>query len=165
MIFVSVGSQLPFNRLTQAVETWAEAHDCTEDIFYQIGDGTPPTRGVWARQLTPVEFEKYCCNAELVVSHAGTGILMVTSTLKRKLLIFPRRFSEPGEIRNDHQMDSAYRWFENKVATVAFTVEELHACLNDPKHILVPQTKSLEAGDLIDAVCSFVQIASNKLKR
>ena len=157
MIFVSVGSQLPFERLTRAVETWAEARGCVDDIFYQIGDGTPPARGNWVRQLAPDEFEKYCREAELIVSHAGTGILIMSCTFGRQLLIFPRRYSEPGEIRNDHQMDSARRWVKNKAATVAFTVEELHSFLNDPENILVPNTESQEAKNLINAVRMFVQ--------
>jgi len=156
MIFVTVGSQLPFDRLTKAVEAWAEANGRSNDIVYQIGDGTPPAQSTWVRQVTPDEFEKYCREAELIVSHAGTGILILASELKRKILIFPRRFSEPGEIRNDHQMDSAHRWVENNAATVAFNVEELCACLNDPEHIIIPQTESPEANELIEAVRAFI---------
>lgn len=156
MIFVCVGSQLPFDRMVKAVEAWAIEHGRAADFFYQVGDGTPPAQGDWVRQLTPDEFEKRCCDAELIVSHAGTGVLMVASSLRRKILIFPRRFSEPGEIRNDHQMDTARRWVENKAATVAFDVDELHACLDDPGHILIPQTESPQATELIEAVRSFV---------
>jgi len=156
MIFVSVGSQLPFDRLTRAVEMWAEINCRSEEIFYQIGDGTPPARSAWVRQLTPDEFEKHCRDAELIVSHAGTGIFMVASLLKQKLLVFPRRFSVTGEIRNDHQMDTARRWVENQAATVAFTEEELRVCLNDPKHILIPQTELTQSEELLDAVRYFI---------
>ena len=156
MIFVSVGSQLPFNRMVKAVEAWATEYGCADNIFYQIGDGTPPAKGEWVRQLAPDEFEKRCREAELIVSHAGTGVLMVASSLQRKILIFPRRFSEPGEVRNDHQMDTARRWVDNKAATVAFDTDELYAYLNDPEHILIPQTESPEAKELIKAVHSFV---------
>lgn len=156
MIFVSAGSQLPFNRMVRAVEAWAVEYGRVQDIFYQVGDGTPPAQGAWVRELAPDEFEKRCREAELIVSHAGTGILMVASSLRRKILVFPRRFSEPGEIRNDHQMDTARRWVENRAATVAFDVEELYACLNAPEHILIPQTESPEAMELIEAVRSFV---------
>ena len=140
----------------EAGKKWAKENGRAEEIFYQIGDGIPPSQGSWVRQFVPDEFEKHCREAELIVSHAGTGILMVAAELKQKLLIFPRRFSEPGEIRNDHQMDSGRRWAENHAATVAFTVEELYVYLNDPKQILIPKTDSPGTGELIDAVRLFV---------
>ena len=38
MILVTVGSQLPFDRLVRAVETWARAAGRT-DVVFQVGDG------------------------------------------------------------------------------------------------------------------------------
>jgi UDP-N-acetylglucosamine transferase subunit ALG13 len=142
--------------MIKAVEDWAAEKGCTDEMFYQIGDGAPPAQGAWVRQLAPDEFERRCREAQLIVSHAGTGILMVASSLRKKVLVFPRRFSEPGEIRNDHQMDTARRWVKNRAATVAFDVDQLHACLNTPEQIIVPQTESPEAKELIEAVRSFV---------
>lgn len=156
MIFVCVGSQLPFDRLTQAVEMWAETCGRSDDIFYQIGDGTPPARGAWVRQLAPDEFEKRCRDAEFVVSHAGMGILSVVSSIRRKIIVFPRRLSEPGEIRNDHQMHTAHRWVEKRTATVAISIEELYEYLNNPEQIIIPCMESPEENELIDAVRSFI---------
>ena len=165
MIFVSVGTQLPFNRLIRAVEAWAIVHGCADEVFYQIGDGTPPLKGAWTRQLAPDKFEKHCREAELIVSHAGTGVLMVASAMQRKLLVFPRRFLQPGEIRNDHQMDTARRWVENHAATVAFNVEDLHRYLNTPECIIIPDSKSSEKEDLINAVRLFIHTGTLPLPK
>lgn len=43
-IFVTVGTQLPFDRLVKAVEAWVGNHDVTATSFAQIGATTfnPP---------------------------------------------------------------------------------------------------------------------------
>lgn len=156
MIFVTVGSQLPFDRMVGAVDRWARSAGRSADVFYQVGDGTPPEAGAWVRQLPPDEFDAKCREAEFIVSHAGTGVLMVAESTGTPLVVFPRRFAEPGEIRNDHQMDTCAHLRARGAASVAFTEEELRAFLNRPADIRTPCLETPAAEELHAAVRAFV---------
>ena len=155
MIFVTVGSQVPFDRLIKAAETWAIENGRTDEMFYQIGAGTPPTTGQWKRSIPPDEHRRLCQEASIIVGHAGIGVWMTSSELAKRLILFPRRFAIFHEHRNEHQYDMCQRVAPGSV-TIAFTVEELHAYLNTPERIIVPATKSPETDELINAVRLYI---------
>ena len=55
MIFVTVGSQLPFDRLTAAVDDWAATRPEVE-LFGQVGDTEqPPTSFASVSTMPPEE--------------------------------------------------------------------------------------------------------------
>ena len=102
MIFVSVGSQMPFDRLVMAVDEWA-ARTGRTDVFAQIGDeGVAPRHIGYVRTLTPPEYDAYVEQAELMVSHAGTGVMLTALTHRKPILVMARR-ADMRETRNDHQ--------------------------------------------------------------
>ena len=156
MIFVTVGSQVPFDRMIKAVEAWAIEKGRTDEMFYQIGAGVPPTTGQWKRSIPPDEYRRLCQQASVIVGHAGTGIWMTSTELAKRLILFPRRFATFHEHRNEHQYDMCLRVAPTKSVTIAFTVEELHTYLNTPEHIIVPASKSPEKDELINAVRLFI---------
>ena len=156
MIFVTVGSQVPFDRMIKAVETWAMENGCTDEMFYQIGAGTPPKTGQWRRLIPPDEYRRLCQEACIIVGHAGTGIWMTSAELAKRLILFPRRFAFFHEHRNEHQYNMCLRLASKKSVTIAFTVEELHAYLNTPECIIVPDSKSFETDELINAIRLFI---------
>ena len=71
MIFVTVGTDLPFNRLVRTVDAWASENMRT-DVFAQIGrtDWVPPYLP-HAAFLTPPEFHKQFSQASIIIAHAG----------------------------------------------------------------------------------------------
>lgn len=102
MIFVTVGGQLPFDRLVDAVDRWAESHQ-SERVFAQIGSSKQPPRHIqWERFLSPSDFKERVSNASLVVSHAGIGTILTAIDLAKPIVVMPRRCAL-GEHRNDHQ--------------------------------------------------------------
>lgn len=111
MIFLTVGTQLPFDRLVRAVDAWARARGRT-DVFGQIADPGPggfrPTAFPWTANVTPGEFQARCQEATLIVAHAGMGSLISAMTHARPILIMPRQ-AGLGEHRNDHQLATADR--------------------------------------------------------
>ena len=55
MIFVTVGAQMPFDRLITAVDQWAARHG-RDDVFAQIGqNGAEPKHVEWTHLLDPSE--------------------------------------------------------------------------------------------------------------
>lgn len=124
-ILVTVGTELPFDRLVSAVERWAVDAGVEDSVLAQVGESEqPPSRIAWTRFLNGPEFNDYFEHAELVVSHAGMGTIISALQLARPLLVMPRRYSL-GEHRNDHQMATATRLAERDRADVAIDESEL----------------------------------------
>ena len=103
MIFVTVGGQLPFDRLVRAVDEWAK--ECgRDDVFAQIGaSDSPPHHIRWERFLSPPDFKAKAREAEVIVAHAGMGSILTAIQLGKPIVIMPRR-AHLGEHRNDHQL-------------------------------------------------------------
>ena len=111
MIFLTVGTQLPFDRLVAAVDAWARARG-RADVFGQISDPGPsgyrPRHFDWAADLDPAEFEARFRAASHIVGHAGMGTIIGALGQAKPLLVMPRR-AHLGEQRNDHQFATVKR--------------------------------------------------------
>lgn len=105
MIFVTVGGELPFDRLIRAMDAWAAANPETE-ILAQIGKGSfEPTRMRWVRKLSRADYAATMTGAEIVVAHAGVGSVVSAGELGKAIVVLPR-LARLGEHRNDHQSDT-----------------------------------------------------------
>jgi UDP-N-acetylglucosamine transferase subunit ALG13 len=132
MIFVTVGSDIPFDRLVRAVDRWAGERG-RKDVFAQIG------RGGWVpgdipstELLEPLEFKQRLLAARIVVAHAGMGTILSALQLSKPILVMPRR-GPLGETRNDHQLATARHLLELDRVHVAFDEHELAAALDRVK--------------------------------
>lgn len=124
MIFVTVGTQLPFDRLIQSVDRWAGDSEVGE-VVAQIGPAQwKPLHMQWTEFVGPEEFRRYVETADAVVSHAGMGSIITALELGKPILVMPRR-AHLGEHRNDHQMATAKRFHEQGRIEVAFDETEL----------------------------------------
>jgi len=131
MIFVTVGTQLPFDRMIRAVDGWA-AQNTDEDVFAQIGDATfVPSVMEWTRFLTPDETAVRMREADLIVAHAGVGTIISAVQLQKPIVVFPRR-ADLGEQRNDHQLATARRFGERGLVRVVEEGEGLSNVLGSP---------------------------------
>jgi UDP-N-acetylglucosamine transferase subunit ALG13 len=111
LIFLTVGTQLPFDRLVEAVDAWA-AGNPGHAIFGQIAEPGPsgyrPRNFDWAADLEPVDFEARFRAASHIVAHAGMGTIIGALGQSKPLLVMPRR-AHLGEQRNDHQFATVRR--------------------------------------------------------
>lgn len=104
MIFLTVGTQLPFDRLVQIVDAFALSNNA--DVIAQVGSSAYKCRHVKAVSfLTPDEVDEYFSKCSVIVSHAGMGSIINALRIKKPLIIFPRKACF-GEHRNDHQLDT-----------------------------------------------------------
>lgn len=130
MIFVTVGHQMPFDRLIRAVDDWAE-HAGREDVFAQIGNGKyRPVNFSFVNTLAPAEFMRRMREASGIVAHAGTGTIIAALELGKPLLVMPRR-AALGETRNDHQVPTAQRFAEAGCVLVAQDEDQLLARMDE----------------------------------
>lgn len=101
MIFLTTGTQLPFDRLVRLVDFAAAQLD--EPVFGQIGlGGYTPQHFEHTGFMAQQEFRARFIAARVIVGHAGTGTIMSARAEAKPLLLMARR-SALGEHRNDHQ--------------------------------------------------------------
>lgn len=124
MIFVTVGTQLPFDRIVRAVDGWILEHPGQRG-FAQIGTTSfRPMALTWRAALGHREYEIMFRAADVIVAHAGIGSLLSAIRHRKRLLLMPRS-AALGEHRNDHQRATAARIRENGWATVVEDEREL----------------------------------------
>lgn len=134
MIFVTIGSHEPFDRLIKAVDQWAGARGCGDKIFGQITD-----RAAWLPQhfeavayLDPAAYAARFEAAEVIVSHAGMGTIITALTAPKPIVVLPRR-GLLGETRNDHQYDTLVGLGEKPGLFAAMTEDDLPGLLDRVK--------------------------------
>jgi UDP-N-acetylglucosamine transferase subunit ALG13 len=128
VIFVTVGTMWPFDRLVRAMDGWAAARP-GEELFAQIGAGAYEPRHMrWVRRLERADYAAAMAGARLVVAHAGIGSVISAGEHGRPVVVLPRRAAE-GEHSNDHQVETAH-WLTGKPGVhVAAGTAELAACI------------------------------------
>ncbi|MDO8413556.1 MAG: glycosyltransferase [Gallionellaceae bacterium] len=129
MIFVTIGSMLPFDRMIQAVDRWAQETGC-DDLFAQIGNGQYEPRHMrWERMLGPREFSQKLEAASLLVAHAGMGTVISAMEAGKPVIVMPRRVAY-HEVTTEHQVHTA-EWLQDKPGIfVAFSEADLPAALS-----------------------------------
>jgi UDP-N-acetylglucosamine transferase subunit ALG13 len=112
LIFVTIGSMFPFDRLIRAMDAWAAANPGAE-LLAQVGDGAyEPRHMPWVRRLDQAEFSRTVEGARLVVAHAGMGSVITADQFGKPIVILPR-LQEWGEHTTDHQIATA-SWLRGK---------------------------------------------------
>jgi UDP-N-acetylglucosamine transferase subunit ALG13 len=102
VILLTVGTQLPFDRLVKIVDKLAP--HLPEPVLAQTGHGKyRPQNMEWRSYVDPVEFESYIEQCSLLISHAGIGTLVMAQKHGKPMILFPRR-AVLDEHRNDHQL-------------------------------------------------------------
>jgi len=123
MIFVTIGTQISFDRFIEAIDEIATLVD--EPIIAQVFKGSYQTKNVKTVDfLNPDEFNKLMEEARLIVGHAGMGTILSALKYEKPIIIFPRMASL-GEHRNDHQMVTAMRMNELGYVHVAYDRKQL----------------------------------------
>jgi UDP-N-acetylglucosamine transferase subunit ALG13 len=145
MIFVTVGTQLPFDRLIRAIDEWSSGKPYA-DAFAQIGPAKyRPKHIPWAEFLDADECRRKTEQADVVVAHAGMGSILTALELGRPIIVMPR-LSALGEHRNDHQLDTAKKLMAQGRIFIAFDENQLIERLD--------YLKKLTPGERIPVVAS-----------
>jgi len=105
MIFVTVGASLPFDRLIKHIDTEI-ATRLNKKIFAQIHDAATyiPQNIEYVKTENKKSFDEHIRSANLVISHAGMGVIMDCIKYHKKLILVPRDPSL-GEIIDRHQYE------------------------------------------------------------
>jgi UDP-N-acetylglucosamine transferase subunit ALG13 len=157
MIFVTTGTQEPFDRLLKVVDEIAP--QLNTKFIAQAAHATYAAKHLETFAFaTPSEFNTYFSQAELIISHAGMGTIISALQSEKPILIMPRQ-ARFGEHRNDHQLATARVFQKLNYVHVAFDETELKRMLPDIyMHGLTPLHKigRHASPELISAVKRFL---------
>ena len=104
MIFVCVGSrEYQFNRLLKKLDELVGEGKITDEVIGQIGGSEyEPQNYKWHRFMDRDEFQRHRMEADLIISHGGTGALIGALKLEKQVIAVPR-LAQFGEHIDDHQ--------------------------------------------------------------
>lgn len=156
MIFVTVGTQLAFDRLISAVDEWAGATSGRE-VFAQIGPSKVRPRHIeHAQFVSPEECSERMQTADAIVAHAGMGTILTALEIGKPLLVMPRRASL-GEHRNEHQLATVRRFADLGKLRVAFDETELSGELDAlDRAVAQPRISRFASEALVDQLRAFI---------
>ena len=112
MIFASVGSMFPFDRLVKAVDDWAGGQPPGSVLIQIVNGSYKPRNANWVRMLPPSEFQARLSDSQMFVAHLGMGSLMSGMQAGVPTILMPR-LRDLGEHNTDHQLSGA-RWIRGK---------------------------------------------------
>jgi len=161
MIFLTVGTQLPFDRLVSEVDEWAAQQNGAE-LVAQIGDtGLQPKHMNWTPYMAAQEFRNCFESADTIIAHAGMGTILTALDLGKQLIIVPR-LATLGEHRNDHQLATAEKFKRFSLVSVVTDMTHLGSALEatqeSPERI---ETSSAASTELLEAIHSFITFPSD----
>ena len=156
MIFLTVGSMFPFDRLVRAVDAMVAEGTITERVFAQIGDGRyQPRHMEFERFLTKPQYENRVSEARVLVAHAGAGTIDLALAGNKPLLVVPR-LKRLGEHVNDHQVATARKFEQLGHVLAAYELMDIPGKLAElgafsPRPRLVdPERMARRIGEFID---------------
>lgn len=153
MIFVTVGTQLPFDRLVKAIDEIVPSLGGEEVICQSLGGKYMPVNMECRHYIGKQEYTRIFAEARIIVAHAGIGSILNAFKSGKHIIIMPRKASF-GEHRNDHQTDTASALREYDNIHVAWDETQLSSILlsSDFKDINIPIRNNCS-----DSICASIK--------
>ena len=154
MIFVTIGTQLPFDRLIKIIDELAP--QLNEEVVAQVYQcGFTPKNIKTVDFLAPDEFNTFFDKARLIISHAGMGTILSALQKDKPIIVFPR-IAALGEHRNEHQLATARKFKEMGTVNVAMDEEELASMLLNGDQTTLLHIGNSASPSLIQSIKDFI---------
>jgi UDP-N-acetylglucosamine transferase subunit ALG13 len=156
-IFVVVGSMFPFDRLIKTIDEWAsDKKDIV--ITAQIGASSYVPKNLdFIESLNAIDFNNTFAESDLVISHAGMGVILKSLVENKPIIVMPRLLKFK-ELTTDHQLATAKVLRKRGYVNVAMDEEELVKLLAIPQNIsVIHKINEFASKDLINALRLFFQ--------
>ncbi|MDA8442922.1 MAG: glycosyltransferase [Peptococcaceae bacterium] len=138
MIFVVLGSRMfQFDRLLKEIDNLIEKGVIKDTVFAQIGSSTyRPRNYAYKEFLDQAEFKTYIEQADIIITHAGTGSI-ITSLQAGKTVIAVARLKQYHEVVDDHQLEIVRKFSEMGMVIGVENVAQLETTLLklDAQHV------------------------------
>lgn len=125
-LFVTVGAERrSFNRLIKIIDDSVFSNILPKDTFVQIGHSSyKPQYCSFCRFLNYCDMEERIADADMVISHAGMGTVLLCMKHKKIPILFPRKVCYREHV-DDHQLLFARTMAKEGLALAAFSSGEL----------------------------------------
>ncbi len=132
MIFVTVGSQkFQFNRLLIEIDNLIENNIIKDKVFAQVGvSDYKPKNYEFVDFTTQEEFATKINEANLIITHGGTGVI-VNALKKNKKVIAVPRLAKFNEHVDDHQVQLINEFDEMNFIEPIYKIEDLKKALSN----------------------------------
>lgn len=155
MIFLTVGTQFPFDRLVRAVDRAVELSGSAVEIFAQIADSSYKPRCFEAvSYLQKDEYDNNMREASSIISHAGMGTITAALESKKPLLVMPR-LRKYGEVVNDHQVAIAKKFEQLGHLVVAYHEQDVPEKIKTLEQF-VPTEREKSVDAVTQRISSFI---------
>lgn len=126
MIFVSVGSQkFQFDRLLKKIDELINNKIIDEPVFAQIGVcNYRPVNYNYVDYMSQENFNKKINECSLLITHAGTGVIVNALKMGKKVIAIPR-LAEYGEHVDNHQIQLIQQFDELNFIEPCYNIDEL----------------------------------------
>ena len=157
MIFVTVGSQkFQFNRLLKAIDTLVKNNSITEEVFAQTGySDYKPKYYKYREFLNRDEFANLEDQADIVITHGGTGAIVGAVKKGKKVVAVPR-LKKYDEHVDDHQIQIITEFKKQNLIYSVVECNKLEDALKFVKshnfNIYMSNTKKIE-----DSIEKFIE--------
>jgi len=142
VIFLTVGSDIPFSRLTGQFDQFCK-NNPDQEAFAQVGRLRPgdhqPEEIKWVELLSSSDFSEMVERSTLIVAHAGMGSILTALSTRKPIVILPRA-EKLRETRSDHQFATAKRFEDQTGIFVAWTESELEEQISNALTFKANQT-------------------------
>ena len=134
MILVTVGSQkFQFNRLLKEIDRLIENKKIKEEVYAQIGvSDYIPKNYKYVDFMTQEEFNKDLDKCNIVITHAGTGVIVNALKKNKKVIAIPR-LKEYDEHVDDHQIQLIKEFSELNFIEPVYEIKDLEKAIKNTK--------------------------------
>ena len=134
MIFLCVGSrEYQFDRLLKKIDNLLKENKIDEEVFAQIGQSNYiPKHYQHVRYMSPDDFRQKQIDADLIISHGGTGALVAALKLGKKVIAVPRLVKYQEHI-DDHQIQVCDMLEKQQYLKVVYEMSDLYGMIQQVK--------------------------------
>jgi len=156
MIFLTVGSELPFDRLVRALDDLLAKSLIGDEIFAQIGNGKyNPTHMSWVATMDKSAYDAKVGESDAVISHAGMGTILKCLEIGKPLLVVPR-LKRLGEIITDHQVATCRKFEARGDFLACYDVEHLQESI-DQLRAFRPKTRHADNNPVQEFIKNYLR--------
>ena len=156
MIFLTVGSMFPFDRLIRTVDQLVGEGVITDKVVAQIGHGLyEPQHMAFDRFLAKPQYDLQIDAASVLIGHAGVGTIALALERHKPLLAVPR-MKRYKESVNDHQFMAAKKFGQMGHILVATDVGDIRGMLAQLQTFM-PRPREVRSHSLAVRIGKFLE--------
>jgi len=157
-IFITLGSQkFQFNRLLKAVDELCEKEIIkSQNVFAQVGySDYIPKNYKYENFLDRDKYGMEMGNADIVITHGGTGAIIGAVKLGKKVIAVPR-LAKYGEHVDDHQLQLIKQFDDLNLIYSCKATEDLEIALKTVRNTKYASYVS-NTKNIIDSIEEFIK--------